>query len=101
MLLSVVEDVHCERLSLLVATAVDDEHVAEDTRYGGRVGARVGRSGGNAVRATNATAQLQCWLEIRSKLWLQSRGHCHFVGSKGSSMDGGTPSWILEKRERR
>ena len=46
MLRSVVEDVHCGRLSLLVAPAADDDRVTEDIRRGRRAGAPVGRSGG-------------------------------------------------------
>ena len=84
-----------------MAPAADDYRVTEDIRRNGRAGACVRRSGGGAVRATDAVAQLQCQVKIRSKWWLQSRRYCHFVGPKGSSMDEGTPLWIREKNTRR
>ena len=52
-----VKEVQCGRLSPLVATAADNDHVAKGVRRGGRAGARVGRSGGGAVRVIDATTQ--------------------------------------------
>ena len=53
-----VKDVHHGRLSPLVAPVVDDYRAAEGLCRGGRAGARLERSGGGVVRATDAIAQL-------------------------------------------